>query len=62
MFGARVITLTLLGALFSLALDYAVRRFVFRRLRYFSDFCDSRYGTVMVPRSDLYTRRTRKKY
>lgn len=30
MFGARVITLTLLGALFSLALDYAVRRFVFR--------------------------------
>lgn len=30
MFGARVITLTVLGALFSLALDYAVRRFVLR--------------------------------
>jgi electron transport complex protein RnfD len=30
MFGARVITLVVLGALFSLALDYSVRRFVFR--------------------------------
>ncbi len=30
MFGARVITLTVLGALFTLALDYSVRRFVFR--------------------------------